>query len=78
MAHANVLDLSTLEKCIPSEVELFFTVESIPSSHWCEKSPPMLRHKLNYLINVSLHLHFQPGLILELGIRLIMDLVGQK
>lgn len=38
----------------------------------------MLRHKLNYLINASLHLYFQTGLILELGIRLIMDLVGQK
>lgn len=38
----------------------------------------MLRHKLKYLINVSLHLYFQPGLILELGIRLLMDLVGQK
>lgn len=49
-----------------------------PLSHWCAKSPPVLRHKPSYLINVSLHVYFQPGLILELEIRMIMDSVGQK
>lgn len=38
----------------------------------------MLRHKSSYLINVSVHLYFQPGLILELGIRMIIDSVSQN
>lgn len=62
----------------PPKRNSFFTVRNNPPPHWCAKSPPGLKHKPSYLISVSLHLYFQPGLILELGKRLIMDSVGQK
>lgn len=76
--HANILVPFAWGDCIVSEVEQFFTVENNPPSHWYAKSPPVLRHKPSYLINVSVHLYFLPGLILELGIRMIMDSGGQK
>lgn len=72
------LGLSALGNCIPSQVEYFFTMENIPPSHRCAKSPPVLGHKPSYLINASVHLYFQPGLILDFGIGMIMDSAGQK
>lgn len=66
------------ETASPQKWNSFFTVENNSLSHWCAKSPPVLRHKLSYLINVSVHLYFQPRLILELWIRMIMDSAGQK
>lgn len=66
------------EAASPRKWNSFFAVKNNPPSHWGAKSPLVLKHKPSYQINASLHLCFQPGLILELGKRLIMDSVGQK